>query len=193
MAVCCCSRVPALLTASARLVQPARISLLAGCCSCSAGSEATRAQIASWFALAAWPLSSGLSSMRCWAAARAWPSASRAAAWTLYVRTCCCSGSSAMCCRLGWDSAVRAALGWLRLMASSAPRVAAKICWAGRRVHRHLLENACGAWEVLLLVSQVGCAQAQQGSVFRGLAGGGLLEQLLDAGIRGAWQFAQAG
>ncbi|MCY1431970.1 hypothetical protein D9M71_479490 [compost metagenome] len=61
------------------------------------------------------------------------------------------------------------------------------------RVQRDLLENACGAWEVLLLVGQVGRAQAQQGGVFRGLAGSGLFEQLLDAGVRGAWQFAQAG
>ncbi|AFK68401.1 hypothetical protein YSA_03011 [Pseudomonas putida ND6] len=61
------------------------------------------------------------------------------------------------------------------------------------RVQRDLLENACGAWEVLLLVGQVGRAQAQQGGVFCRLAGSGLFEQLLDAGIRGAWQFAQAG
>ncbi|MNR39878.1 hypothetical protein D3C85_1581200 [compost metagenome] len=60
-------------------------------------------------------------------------------------------------------------------------------------VQRHLLEDACGAWEILLLVGQVGGAQAQQGGVFRGLAGSGLFEQLLDAGVRGAWQFAQAG
>jgi len=35
------------------------------------------------------------------------------------------------------------------------------------RVQRDLLKNACGAWEVLLLVGQVGRAQAQQGGIFR--------------------------
>ncbi|MNM85399.1 hypothetical protein D3C81_975120 [compost metagenome] len=56
----------------------------------------------------------------------------------------------------------------------------------------HLLEDARGAGIVLLLVGQVGGAQAQQCSLLRRLAGGGLFKQLLDAGIRCARQFAEA-
>ena len=61
------------------------------------------------------------------------------------------------------------------------------------RVQWHLLENPRCAWIVFLLVSQVGSAQAQQGCVLGRLAGGCLVEQLLDTGVRGAREFAQAG
>ncbi|MDT4858804.1 hypothetical protein FQZ97_932880 [compost metagenome] len=59
-------------------------------------------------------------------------------------------------------------------------------------VQRHLLENAGRATDVALLIGQVGGGQAQQGCLFR-LAFSGLLQQLFDAGLRCARQFAQVG
>ncbi|MNN54001.1 hypothetical protein D3C81_1687910 [compost metagenome] len=57
---------------------------------------------------------------------------------------------------------------------------------------RYLLENARCLHVVLLPVSLVGGTQAQ-GTRFQWiLAGGGLFEQLLDAGVRGARKFAKA-
>ncbi|MCY1341187.1 Ribosomal RNA small subunit methyltransferase I [compost metagenome] len=59
-------------------------------------------------------------------------------------------------------------------------------------LHRHLLEDACGAALVVLAERQVGGGQAQQGRFFRA-AVVRLLQQLLDAGLRRARQFAQSG
>jgi hypothetical protein len=59
-------------------------------------------------------------------------------------------------------------------------------------VELHLFEDAVGARDTFLLVSQVCGSQAQQGGLF-GLALGGLLQQLLDAGLRGARQLSQGG
>ncbi|MNZ79437.1 hypothetical protein D3C78_980400 [compost metagenome] len=61
------------------------------------------------------------------------------------------------------------------------------------RIHGDLLENACGARVILLLVCQVGSAQAQQGGIFGRRAGRRFFEQLLDAGVRRAWQLSEAG
>ncbi|MNR00456.1 hypothetical protein D3C85_1162290 [compost metagenome] len=110
MAACCCSRVPAVFTASARPIQPPRSSVVFGC-NWSVGSEAINAQIVSWFLLAASPLSIGAIKMRSFAAASVWPSASRARARTVPVRICCSSGNSPRRCMLGWLKAVSAAFG----------------------------------------------------------------------------------
>ncbi|MNL07644.1 hypothetical protein D3C87_1283290 [compost metagenome] len=60
-------------------------------------------------------------------------------------------------------------------------------------LHGYLLQDLRGLGGIALAVGQVRCAQAQQGGVFRRFALGGLLEQLLDTGIRGPWKFAKAG
>jgi hypothetical protein len=57
---------------------------------------------------------------------------------------------------------------------------------------RHLLKNLRGAAQVLLLIRLIGCGQTQRGGLFR-LSLGGLLQQLFDAGLWGAWQFAKGG
>ena len=60
-------------------------------------------------------------------------------------------------------------------------------------VQRDHGQDLRGAGVVLLAQGKVGCRQAQQGGLFRIGALGGLLEQLLKAGIRGPWKFAKAG
>ncbi|MDT4820726.1 hypothetical protein FQZ97_538730 [compost metagenome] len=59
-------------------------------------------------------------------------------------------------------------------------------------LQRDLLQDARRAADILLLVGEIGGGQAQQGRFFR-LGFAGLLQQLLDAGLRGAGQFAEAG
>jgi hypothetical protein len=58
---------------------------------------------------------------------------------------------------------------------------------------RNLLQDLRGLAGVPLAVGHVCGAQAQQGSFLRIFALIGLREQLLDAGIRGPWNFAKAG
>lgn len=60
-------------------------------------------------------------------------------------------------------------------------------------IHLDLLKDACRATRVVLAGGQIGSGQAQQGSLVRRLGSSGLLEQLLDAGVGCAWQFAKAG
>ncbi|MNP39596.1 hypothetical protein D3C76_1331780 [compost metagenome] len=57
---------------------------------------------------------------------------------------------------------------------------------------RDLLQDTCRAADVLLLVGEVGGGQAQEDGFLR-LGFAGLLQQLLDAGLRSAGQFAEAG
>lgn len=57
---------------------------------------------------------------------------------------------------------------------------------------RNLSQDGGGPGEVLLLVGKVRCREAQQRR-FLGLALAGLLQQLLDAGIRRTGKFAQSG
>ena len=61
------------------------------------------------------------------------------------------------------------------------------------RVQRDHGQDLRGASIVLLALGKIGCRQAEQGGFFRIGALGGLLEQLLEAGIRGPWKFAKAG
>ena len=60
-------------------------------------------------------------------------------------------------------------------------------------VQGDFIENACGLAQILLLISLVSSRKTQQGAFFRSAGGACLLQQLFDAGLRGARQLAQIG
>ncbi len=60
-------------------------------------------------------------------------------------------------------------------------------------IHLHLGKNLRSATRIVLAVGQVGGAQAQCGGLFRCFGSRGLIEQLLNAGIRSARKLAKAG